>query len=29
MELPYVELDTDYYKLVAEFDKRFPEGPPR
>ncbi len=27
-ELPYVELDSDYYKLVGEFDKRFPEGAP-
>ncbi|MFA6574982.1 MAG: UTP--glucose-1-phosphate uridylyltransferase [Nocardioides sp.] len=26
--LPYVDLDTDYYKLVGEFDKRFPEGAP-
>jgi len=27
-EIPYVELDDDYYKLVREFDKRFPEGAP-
>jgi UTP--glucose-1-phosphate uridylyltransferase len=27
-ELPYVDLDTDYYKLVRDFDKRFPEGAP-
>jgi UTP--glucose-1-phosphate uridylyltransferase len=27
-ELPYIELDSDYYKLVGEFDKRFPEGAP-
>ena len=27
-ELPFVELDGDFYKLVGEFDKRFPEGAP-
>ncbi|GAA2130561.1 UTP--glucose-1-phosphate uridylyltransferase [Nocardioides bigeumensis] len=27
-EVPYVELDVDYYKLVGDFDKRFPEGAP-
>jgi len=27
-EVPYVELDDDYYKLVGDFDKRFPEGAP-
>jgi len=27
-EVPYVELDEDYYKLVGDFDKRFPEGAP-
>jgi UTP--glucose-1-phosphate uridylyltransferase len=27
-ELPYVDLDDDYYKLVGEFDKRFPDGAP-
>ena len=27
-ELPYVELDRDYYTLVGEFDRRFPEGAP-
>jgi UTP--glucose-1-phosphate uridylyltransferase len=27
-DLPYVELDPDHYKLVGEFDKRFPEGAP-
>lgn len=27
-EIPYVDLDAHYYKLVAEFDKRFPEGAP-
>jgi UTP--glucose-1-phosphate uridylyltransferase len=27
-ELPYVDLDSGYYKLVGEFDKRFPEGAP-
>src|SRR5690606_4962747 len=24
--VPFVELDGDFYKLVGEFDKRFPEG---
>lgn len=28
LELPYIDLDTDYYQLVGEFDKRFPEGAP-
>ena len=27
-EVPYVELDADHYKVVGEFDKRFPEGAP-
>jgi UTP--glucose-1-phosphate uridylyltransferase len=27
-ELPYIDLDGDVYKVVAEFDKRFPEGAP-
>ena len=27
-ELPFVDLDGDFYKLVGEFDKRFPEGTP-
>ena len=27
-EVPFVDLDGDYYKLVGEFDKRFPEGAP-
>jgi UTP--glucose-1-phosphate uridylyltransferase len=27
-QVPYVELDGSYYKLVDEFDKRFPEGAP-
>lgn len=27
-EVPYVELDPRHYKLVGEFDKRFPEGAP-
>ena len=27
-EVPYVDLDDDYYKLVGEFDKRFPDGAP-
>jgi UTP--glucose-1-phosphate uridylyltransferase len=26
--LPFVDLDGDYYKLLSEFDKRFPEGAP-
>ncbi|QCX28546.1 UTP--glucose-1-phosphate uridylyltransferase [Nocardioides jishulii] len=26
--VPFVDLDSDYYKLVSEFDKRFPEGAP-
>ena len=26
--LPYVELDTEYYKLVPDFERRFPEGAP-
>ncbi len=25
---PYVELDSDYYKLVGDFDERFAAGPP-
>jgi len=28
VELPYVDLDGDFYKLVGEFDKRFPDGAP-
>ena len=27
-ELPYIELDTDHYQVIGEFDKRFPEGAP-
>jgi UTP--glucose-1-phosphate uridylyltransferase len=27
-DIPYVDLDGDVYKLVAEFDKRFPDGTP-
>ncbi|GAA1478124.1 UTP--glucose-1-phosphate uridylyltransferase [Nocardioides aestuarii] len=27
-EVPFIELDGDHYKLVGEFDKRFPEGAP-
>ena len=27
-ELPFIDLDDDYYKLVGEFDKRFPDGAP-
>ena len=26
--IPFVDLDSRHYKLVAEFDKRFPEGAP-
>jgi UTP--glucose-1-phosphate uridylyltransferase len=26
--LPYVELDKDHYKLIDDFEHRFPEGPP-
>ncbi len=26
--LPYVELDNDYYKLLDDFDQRFPDGAP-
>ncbi len=26
--LPYVELDKRYYKLIDEFERRFPDGPP-
>src|SRR3954471_21126050 len=25
---PFVDLDSDYYKLVGDFDERFPSGPP-
>lgn len=27
-DAPYVDLDGDYYKLIADFDARFPAGPP-
>ena len=27
-EVPFVDLDGDFYKLVGDFDKRFPEGAP-
>ncbi|MGH3361760.1 MAG: UTP--glucose-1-phosphate uridylyltransferase [Nocardioides sp.] len=27
-EIPFVDLDTDHYRRVGEFDKRFPEGTP-
>jgi UTP--glucose-1-phosphate uridylyltransferase len=27
-DIPFVDLDDNYYKLVREFDKRFPEGAP-
>ena len=26
--LPYVELDSKFYKLLDDFEQRFPEGPP-
>ena len=26
--LPFVELDQRYYKLIDEFERRFPDGPP-
>jgi UTP--glucose-1-phosphate uridylyltransferase len=26
--LPYVDLDKRYYKLIDDFERRFPEGPP-
>jgi UTP--glucose-1-phosphate uridylyltransferase len=26
--LPYVELDKRYYKLIDDFERRFPDGPP-
>jgi UTP--glucose-1-phosphate uridylyltransferase len=26
--LPYVELDSDFYKLLDDFEQRFPDGPP-
>jgi UTP--glucose-1-phosphate uridylyltransferase len=28
VEIPFVDLDADYYKLTGDFDKRFPEGAP-
>ena len=27
-EAPYVDLDPDHYKLLADFESRFPAGPP-
>jgi UTP--glucose-1-phosphate uridylyltransferase len=27
-EAPYVDLDSDHYKLLADFDNHFPAGPP-
>ncbi len=27
-DVPYVSLDGDFYKLVGDFDKRFPDGAP-
>ena len=26
--LPFVELDKRYYRLIDEFERRFPDGPP-
>jgi UTP--glucose-1-phosphate uridylyltransferase len=26
--LPFVELDKDFYKLIDDFERRFPDGPP-
>jgi UTP--glucose-1-phosphate uridylyltransferase len=26
--LPFVELDSDYYKLLDDFEARFPDGAP-
>ena len=26
--MPFVDLDSSFYKLVADFDRRFPEGVP-
>ncbi|MBV9358893.1 MAG: UTP--glucose-1-phosphate uridylyltransferase, partial [Chloroflexi bacterium] len=26
--LPYVELDSEFYKLLDDFEQRFPDGPP-
>jgi len=26
--VPFIDLDADFYKLVGDFDKRFPEGAP-
>ena len=26
--LPYVELDSEFYKLLDDFERRFPDGPP-
>jgi UTP--glucose-1-phosphate uridylyltransferase len=27
-DLPYVELDSEFYKLLDDFEERFPDGPP-
>jgi UTP--glucose-1-phosphate uridylyltransferase len=27
-KLPYVELDKQFYKLIDDFEQRFPGGPP-
>ncbi len=27
-DAPYVDLDSDFYKLIGDFDARFPKGPP-
>ena len=26
--MPFVDLDSSYYKLVPDFERRFPEGAP-
>jgi UTP--glucose-1-phosphate uridylyltransferase len=28
VEIPYVDLDASFYKIVSEFDRRFPHGTP-
>jgi UTP--glucose-1-phosphate uridylyltransferase len=27
-EIPFVDLDPEYYKLVPDFERRFPDGAP-
>ena len=27
-DVPFVELDPEFYRLVGDFDQRFPEGAP-